>query len=99
VPSCGLLEELPNLLTHTEATNWWLPRGWLFGRLDAYLDQPPWAPDYQLRLYRNDPDVLRFSDEFHRPVVVAGPAGFSRHSVWHLDCIVNPVARRRAKAD
>src|SRR5690348_18507308 len=45
---------------------WWIPRRWLIHGIDRYLDDVPWVPDYQLRLYRNDPAVLRFSDEFHR---------------------------------
>ena len=96
VPSPGLLEGLPGLL-RGRVTHWWLPRRWLYGGPDTYLDQPPWIPDYQLRLYRNDPTTLRFSDEFHRPVVVSGQAGFAREPLWHLDCIVNSFESRRAK--
>jgi len=97
VPSSGLLRRLPELLAG-DVTHWWLPRRWLVGGLDRYLDEPPWVPDYQLRLYRNDAATLRFSDEFHRPVVVSGQAGFARDPLWHLDCVLNPYERRREKA-
>ena len=97
VPSGGLLVHLPELLA-APVTHWWLPRRWLFGTIEAFLDEPPWVPDYQLRLYRNDPATLSFSDEFHRPVVVSGPAGFARDPLWHLDCVLNPFERRREKA-
>jgi hypothetical protein len=97
VPSSGLLRRLPELLAG-DVTHWWLPRRWLLGGLDRYLDEPPWVPDYQLRLYRNDAATLRFSDEFHRPVVVSGQAGFARDPLWHLDCVLNPFERRREKA-
>jgi hypothetical protein len=97
VPSTRLLLHLPKLLAG-DVTHWWLPRRWLVGGLDTVLDEPPWVPDYQLRLYRNDPASLRFSDEFHRPVVVSGPAGFARHPLWHLDCVLNSFEHRRAKA-
>ena len=97
VPSAALIRQLPELLT-ADVTHWWLPRRWLVGGIDTFLDDPPWIPDYQLRLYRNDPATLRFSDEFHRPVVVSGPAGFARHPLWHLDCVLNPFERRRNKA-
>jgi hypothetical protein len=97
VPSEALLRELPMLLG-AEVTHWWLPRRWLVGSVEIYLDEPPWIPDYQLRLYRNDPATLRFSDEFHRPVIVSGPAGFARSPIWHLDCLLNSFEHRRDKA-
>ena len=97
VPSSRLVRRLPELLAG-DVTHWWLPRRWLVGGLDTYLDEPPWVPDYQLRLYRNDAATLRFSDEFHRPVVVSGQAGFARDPLWHLDCVLNPFERRREKA-
>jgi hypothetical protein len=97
VPSAALLREIPELLA-ADVTHWWLPRRWLVGGIDTFLDDPPWVPDYQLRLYRNDPATLRFSDQFHRPVVASGPAGFARHPLWHLDCLLNSFERRRDKA-
>jgi hypothetical protein len=97
VPSSALLRDLPQLLA-ADVTHWWLPRRWLVRDHETWLNEPPWVPDYQLRLYRNDPATLRFSDEFHRPVVVSGPAGFARHPLWHLDCLLNSFERRREKA-
>jgi hypothetical protein len=97
VPSTGLLARLPELLA-ADVTQWWLPRRWLFGDAETFLDQAPWIPDYQLRLYRNDPATLRFSDEFHRPLVVSGAAGFAREPLWHLDCLLTSVEHRRNKA-
>jgi hypothetical protein len=96
VPSATLLTRLPELLA-AEVTHWWLPRRWLVGSVDTFLDQAPWVPDYQLRLYRNDPATLRFLDEFHRPLVVSGPAGFARDPLWHLDCVLNSFECRRSK--
>jgi hypothetical protein len=96
VPSERLLSQLPKLIG-ADVTHWWLPRRWLIGDTETYLDEPPWVPDYQLRLYRNDPATLRFSDEFHRPVVVSGPAGFARDPLWHLDCVLNSFEHRSDK--
>jgi len=96
VPSNALLTHLPELLG-ADVTHWWLPRRWLVGSIDTFLDEPPWVPDYQLRLYRNDPATLRFLDEFHRPLAVSGPAGFARDPLWHLDCLLNSFEYRRQK--
>jgi hypothetical protein len=98
VPSAALLGSLGELLATREITHWWLPRRWLFKGVDTCLDEPPWVPDYQLRLYRNDAESLRFSDEFHRPVVASGAAGFARAPLWHLDCLVSAPHARRQKA-
>ena len=97
VPSLGLLEQVPELIG-ADVTHWWLPRRWLVGTFETFLDEAPWVPDYQLRLYRNDQRTLRFSDDFHRPVVVSGPAGFARNPLWHLDCVRTSFQQRRQKA-
>jgi hypothetical protein len=96
VPGCRLLARLPELIA-ADVTHWWLPRRWLVGDVDTFLDEAPWVPDYQLRLYQNDPATLHFSDEFHRPVIVSGPGGFARDPLWHLDCVLNSFERRRRK--
>lgn len=97
VPSAALLARLPSLLA-ADVSHWWFARRWLVGDGSRYLDEPPWTPDYQLRLYRNDPATLRFSDAFHRPVVADGPAGFALEPLWHLDCVLNSFECRKAKA-
>jgi hypothetical protein len=97
VPGTEFLARLPELLT-ADVTHWWFPRRWLVRDGATFLDQAPWTPDYQLRLYRNDPATLRFSDEFHRPLVVSGAAGFATEPLWHLDCILNSFEQRREKA-
>src|SRR2546425_3511181 len=60
VPSGRLLAHLPELIA-ADVTHWWLPRRWLVRDVETFLDEPPWVPDYQLRLYRNDSATLRFS--------------------------------------
>lgn len=97
VPSTALLARLPELLA-ADMTQWWLPRRWLFNDTATFLDEAPWIPDYQLRLYRNDPATLRFSDQFHRPLIVSGAAGFAREPLWHLDCLLTSFEYRRRKA-
>src|SRR5207244_2565755 len=71
VPSGALLAHLQELLG-VDVTHWWLPRRWLVGDVGMFLDEPPWVPDYQLRLYRNDPATLRFLDEADLRVIREG---------------------------
>jgi hypothetical protein len=98
VPSPDLVMALPRLVAAEDVTHYWIPRRWVFPALDTYLDEVPWQPDYQLRLVRNDPRLLRFSNDLHRPLAVLGPGRFLETPVWHLDCVLRPLEARRAKA-
>jgi hypothetical protein len=98
VPGPALLEALPQLVAREDVTHAWIARRWLFPDESTYLDEPPWGREYQLRLVLADPRFLRYSDEFHRPVICHGPARFVDAPLWHLDTAVNDTGRRRAKA-
>lgn len=65
---------------------------------DRYLDQPPWRPDYQARLVRNDPLLLAFPAETHKPITVIGPRRYLEAPPYHADCILTPPEDRAAKA-
>lgn len=98
LPSCALLEVLPELCADARAVHYSIARRWVYPDTSTYLDEPPWRPDYQLRLFRTDPRLVRFSDAFHRPVVADGPGRFVREPLWHLDAIVRSQAERQTKA-
>ena len=98
VPSAALLGELPPLLQLPELTHCWIARRWLYPDPKTFLAEAPWDADYQLRLVRADPRFLRFSDEFHRPVICEGPMRFVDAPLWHLDTAVNSREQRLAKA-
>jgi hypothetical protein len=98
IPSLALLDELPDLCADRSVTHYSLPRKWLFPDPSTYLDDWPWRPDYQLRLVRRDPRVVRFSAEFHRPIVAAGPGRFPQLPLWHSDSLLRPVEQRLEKA-
>jgi hypothetical protein len=98
IPSLELIEALPELCADERLVHYSLPRRWLFPDASTYLDDWPWRPDYALRLLRRDPRLIRFSDEFHRSILAAGPGRFLTLPLWHVDPIVRPVEERRAKA-
>jgi hypothetical protein len=99
VPSAALLEALPALLADDRIVHYSLSRRWVYPTTSTYLDAPPWQPDYQLRLFRTDPRLIRFSDELHRPIIPRGPGRFVREPIWHLDTVLRDAGQRRAKAD
>ena len=60
LPSAGLVTMLPGLLRDREVTHYWLRRRWVVGRdRNAWLGQRPWWPDWQLRLFKNDPALVQ----------------------------------------
>jgi putative methyltransferase (TIGR04325 family) len=98
IPEASLLTMLPELARADDVTHYWLRRRWLYPDRARYLDEPPWRPDYQLRLVRNDPHLLRFPDETHIPIAALGPGRYLELGVYHADCILNSPARRAEKA-
>ena len=98
IPSLALLEALPELCADASVTHYWLPRRWLFPDVATFLDDSPWRPDYQLRLVRTDPRFIRFSDEFHRPVLADGPGRFPQLPLWHADPLLRSFEQRLEKA-
>ena len=98
VPSPGLVAALPELVCRGDVTHYWVARRWLYGTVQTQIAQPPWSTEFQLRLVLADERFTQFSDEFHRPVVCHGPSRFVDAPLWHLDSLVQPIERRRAKA-
>jgi hypothetical protein len=98
VPSRALLDGLRSL-ADPSVTHVWLPRRWLYGGEDTYLDAWPWVPDFQLRLSVNDPRLVRFPAVRHIPVEVAGPARYASEPIYHLDLLRPRAERERKVAD
>jgi hypothetical protein len=98
IPSLALIEALPSLCADDSVVHYSLPRRWLHPDAGTYLDEAPWRPDYGLRLVRNDARLVRFSDEFHRPIVAAGPGRFLELPLWHADPILRTFEQRSEKA-
>ena len=99
VPSPELIERLPGIIARQDITHGWIARRWLYPSTSTYLTEPPWSTEFQLRLFLADERFVQFSDIFHRPVIAHGPGLFIDAPLWHLDTAVNPVRRRRLKAD
>ena len=79
-------------------THYWLTRRWLHGDARTMLDEPPWTPDYQLRLVRNDPALLWFPGVTHWPIEAVGPHRYVEEPLYHTDLLLNPLERRREKS-
>ena len=98
VPSLALLGALPALCADESVVHVSFPRRWLFPDPSTYLDDSPWVPDYALRLVRNDPRLVRFTDDFHRTLLADGPGRFAAAPLWHADAILRTREERLEKA-
>jgi hypothetical protein len=97
IPSAALAERLAELTRTREVMQYWIPRRWLFPDRRMYLAEWPWVPDYQARLVRNEPSLLRFPGKVHSSVVCVGPARYLREPIYHLDCVIRSQKERADK--
>jgi hypothetical protein len=97
VASPALVERLPDLVADPHIQQAWFPRRWLHPDAGHWLEEAPWWPDYQLRLVRND-GTLRFSGAQHTSAEPVRPAQYMEEPLYHLACLLDDTALRRAKA-
>jgi hypothetical protein len=92
---------LPELLCNERITYVCFPRKWIIG-LDPcrYIYEETWFPDWQLRLFRNDPRIV------HKPALIhsgywAQGAGYndSRASILHFERLLCTEEERRQKLE
>ena len=96
IASPALIQALPKLMEDVHVRQYLLPRRWLYPDSTRWLDEPPWWPDYQLRLYRKD-CFLRFSGLIHTSAVSNPPSGYVEFPLYHLDLVVNGFEERKQK--
>lgn len=97
VPSRALVEALPELVESDDVVQHLVARRWLYPTADEWLAEPPWWPDFQVRLVRNDA-TLAPPAELHAGIAPVLPARHVEAPMYHLDCVVTDEATRRAKA-
>ncbi len=71
------------LLETTEFTHFWIARRWTVPG-GGYICDPPWWPDFQLRLFRNHLEGATFPTKLHERIRVPGPgASFRSLMIYH----------------
>ena len=93
VVSTALLQRLPELVADDSVVQCRLARRWLFPDERHWLDERPWWPDYQRRLFRRGPQ-LDFDLRFHGGVRDALPARYVDEPIYHLACVLSPFDER-----
>lgn len=97
IPSAALAAQVAETIAAGDVTHALFPRRWLYPDADSYLAQWPWRPDYQPRLLRNDPALLRFPAKLHDPVRAVGPYRHLRAPIYHANLLLQDVASRERK--
>jgi len=95
----GFEKVLPDLLKTSHFTHYYLSRKLVVSENPPlYVRRTPWYPDYQLRLFRNDPSLVWKPPRFHTGYHVAGQGGLeSRCSILHYEALLCSVERRKEK--
>ena len=92
-------EILPELLSDPTVTNFWFVRQWIVDRGSfTYLHKPPWYPDWQLRLFRNDASLVSKPARAHSGYYVQGVSRReSRAVIHHFEPVLLDVEARARK--
>lgn len=90
---------LQELLSDRYATHYNILRRWATPPGERFIASYPWYTDYQTRLFRNLPAIIRSPREVHRDIQVLGEARYLTHE-WlvHWDLVWHPRETREAKA-
>jgi hypothetical protein len=96
VASPSLIAVLPRLLAETEIEQFWLPIRWLAPNRRGWLDELPWAPDYQNRIVRRE--TARFSGHIDTGAEPDLPARYLREPLYHLVCALEPAEDRLVRS-
>jgi hypothetical protein len=97
----GFAALLPELVSHPRYTHYWLPRKWIVDlEPPTYLRAAPWFPDWQLRLFRNDPGRVWHPGLVHSGYRVMGPGCHEdRTAVLHYERLVLDSEAHEAKIE
>jgi hypothetical protein len=90
---------LGDLVSDVRYSHYWFPRRWLVGLAPpAYLHAAPWYPDWQLRLFRNQPARVWHTGRVHSGYRVMGlGCREERTAILHYEPLVLTAAERQAK--
>jgi hypothetical protein len=90
---------MPQLLGDDRYTHYAFPRKWMVpGSAKRYVRTLPWFPDWQVRLFRNDPRLVWHAPASHSSYRVVGPGcREDRVALLHLERALQPANERLLK--
>lgn len=86
-----------NYISDSSSNSYWIPRKW-FINADEFINIKPWFPDYQLRLFRNLPSIIKMPTRVHEPMYVYGAKKrIDGYYIEHWDLCLNDKKTRQSK--
>lgn len=86
------------VMADRRVNSYWIARKWLVDKQGRYISSPPHFPDYQARLTRNLPSIVRAPVLLHDATLVDGDHGWiSSHVLLHYDLVWASRVEREAK--
>jgi len=91
-------EYIIHLLNNSPYSHYWIPRRWLVSE-NKYIRSHPWFPDYQMRLFRNDPNCIYSDGMLHTThQITSGKANYIHDAyIHHYDFIWHSRQQRENK--
>jgi SAM-dependent methyltransferase len=81
-------------------THFLLCRRWIVPPGDMFLSNSPWFPDFQVRLFKNDPRIITWPKTLHEPMYIAGNAiVLADRWIDHWDLVCNSRPEREKKCE
>jgi predicted RNA-binding protein YlxR (DUF448 family) len=86
------------LARYNDVTHFWTPRRWIVPPGDRFISSRPWFPDLQLRLFRNDSNIVDWPKKIHDHMIVRG-RGLILTDRWidHYDLVFRSRQERERK--
>ena len=99
-PGWGDKDRIERLLSDRVVTNYWIARRWAVPPGDRFISSVPWHPDYQVRLYRNIPSLIRFTKRVHEHTTMLGESHrLTREWLIHWDLVWHTRRQREQKVE
>lgn len=95
VVSAELVRALPALVADEHVRQYAFTRRWLMPSGDAWVDERPWWPDFQVRLVRRM--TAQFSAEVHAPASLDAPRVFVDAPIYHANVPLLTSEERQRK--
>jgi glycosyltransferase involved in cell wall biosynthesis/SAM-dependent methyltransferase len=89
---------IKELMSDRYTTHYWIPRLWLVSSGAQFIKTAPWYPDYQMRLFRNIPSLIKLPNKIHEATQVAGGFRYLTDAyLYHWDLVWNNREIRERK--
>lgn len=100
LPSDLLLAEISNLREHgSDCSGFLIPRAWVVGKGESFINSYPWYPDMQSRVVRTNARLRKYPLKIHEPILPEGRICSFTGVIYHFDLVLRTVGERKEKVE